>query len=128
LSILGVEIMAGSIKWMLYTLDSGNTVPVKCDESNGEACGFDDYTGAAPTAGVIEGKALRKMRYITVYEQSDPDHKGTFWVGKPDSGLMQGVTQTVTIDGVVWVVSGSVGEKKTFPTAVDTGETDGDIT
>lgn len=119
--------MSGSRKYMMYTLDGGSTVAKQVDESNGEALGFDDYTGTAPTATAIEALALRKMRYILCVNSADPTQKRRFWVGKPDNTAYL-VGGTVAIDGITWQISGSVGEKKTFPTAADTGLQDGDAT
>lgn len=119
--------MAGSIKWMVYTLDSTATIMKRLDESNGEALGFDDYTGAAPTATPVEAAGLRSMRYINCVNGADPTQKRRFWVGKPDNTAYV-VGGSVTIDGVTWLISGSVGEKKTFPIAADTGLQDGDPT
>lgn len=119
--------MAGSIKWMIYELDSGNTIMRRVDESNGEALGFEDFAGAAPTATAIEAASLRSMRYILCVNQAVPTQKRRFWVGTPD--FPQYVNGgTVVIDGITWEVSGSVGEKKTFPTGADTGLDDGDAT
>lgn len=118
--------MAGSIKWMLYTLDSGETVAKRVDESNGEALGFVNYTGAASvTADPAEVAALREMRYVYAVNTQDTTQRKKFWVGKPDFTAYI-VGGTFTIDTITWAVTGTVGEKKTFPIEGDTGLVDGD--
>lgn len=119
--------MTGSRKWMVYTMDSGETVAKQVDESNGEALGFDDYTAPANvTATPIEALSLRAMRYVLAVDDVTGKRR-KFPVGKPDftSYVIGG---QFTIDGRLYNVSGTVGEKKTFPQPVDTGEIDGDNT
>ncbi len=119
--------MSGSRKWMIYELDAGTTIMRQVDESNGEALGFEDYTGTAPTATAVQAASLRRMRYINCVNAALPTQKRRFWVGVPDFPVYVS-GGSVVIDGITWNVSGAVGEKKTFPVAVDTGLDDGDAT
>lgn len=118
--------MAGSRKWMLYTMDDGKTVAKNVDESNSEALGFTNFTGAASvTATATAAAGLRRMRYVNAVNVTDTTQKRRFWVGKPDNTNYVNGGQ-FTVDSVQWEVTGAVGERKTLPFVGDTGLTDGD--
>jgi len=112
--------MAGSIKWMQYTADSGEIFVVKVDEGNGEALGFDDY------AGTGEGNLLPRgfqMRYVNAISAAGVQRR--FWVGDPLDPLFA-AGGTVTIDSVAYNITSSRGEKRTRPRGNDSGQLDGD--
>jgi hypothetical protein len=75
--------MAGSIKWMKYVSDDGNTYRVKIDESNGENHDFDDVTTASADAMEELPKGYQ-MRHVLW--RSDTGNAGRkFYCGKPTS-------------------------------------------
>jgi hypothetical protein len=129
--------MAGSIKEMLYTSDTGEIWLVKVDESNGEAFGFADFTGVETfnQVGVPPGA---QMRYVN-WRSDTGQLKRKFWVGKPDhTGFINGGAVTVaTLNGNTAVplpgnLTSAVGEKRRLPNTStageDTGLNDGDNT
>lgn len=113
--------MSGSIKWMLYTSDAGTEYAVQVDESNGEAGGFDDYTGAGEP---VLPRGF-KMRYVNAISATGIARK--FYIGKPDNVLLT-TGGTITVDTVAYEVSSKRGEQFRLPRAADSGQTDGDAT
>lgn len=129
--------MAGSIKEMLYTSDTGERWLVKVDESNGEVFNFDDFTGVEPfdQNGVPPGAA---MRYVN-WRSDSGQLTRKFWVGKPNSAaFVEGGAVTVAVlNGNTAValpgnLTSAVGEKRRLPNVStageDTGLNDGDNT
>lgn len=129
--------MAGSIKEMLYTSDTGERWLVKVDESNGEVFNFDDYTGVEPfdQVGVPPGAS---MRYVN-WKADSGQLTRRFWVGKPNSqAFVEGGAVTVAVlNGNTAVVlpgnlGSAVGERRRLPNTStageDTGLNDGDAT
>lgn len=113
--------MAGSRKWMVYTLDSGDTCALKVDESNGEQGGFADVTADGAPALCPQGL---KPRYVNGIDASGG---GTLKIGDPTLPLyLDGGTWTA--NGRTFSVTSSRGEKLPKVVAIDTGVTDGDPT
>ena len=128
--------MAGSLKEMIYTSDTGATWLVRVDESNGEAFGFDDFTGVETITnqGVPRGA---EMRYVT-WQADQNNLSRKFWVGKPDhfSFVNGGEVTVATLNGnaavaLVGQLKSATGEKRRLPlvstAGEDTGLNDGDI-
>lgn len=120
--------MAGSIKWMVYTDDAGNKFSVRIDESNGEACGFEDLTTANQNTPILPRGA--KMRYVNVVAAgaSGEDIRRKLYVGTVEAYQNLITTRVVTIDTVGYNVRSFRGERFSFPIPIDTGINDGDIT
>lgn len=120
--------MSGSIKWMVYTDDAGNKFAVRIDESNGEACGFEDLTTANQNTAILPKGA--KMRYVNAVAAgaSGEDIRRKLYVGTIDAYQTLISTRVVTIDTVGYNIRSFRGEQFTFPIPIDTGINDGDIT
>lgn len=153
--------MAGSLKQMIYTSDStrfgldANGVNatsqrkhvVTIDESNGEACGFDDYTGQDDNDIEPLPKGL-EMRYILCeYKGANGENvRRKLYVGKPDNALFTDggsinlfvMTGGTTGGAQAFSITSAHGEKRNFKWnpqdggtggsqgGEDTGLTDGD--
>lgn len=117
--------MAGSLKWMLYTDDAGNRHAVKIDESNGEALGFDDYTGGTGEAStpIPRGWQMRGVNCVNT-----DGIRRFFPVGKVNNDIYTGAQNSFTAAGDTWQVSSPRGEKRPRAVAFDTGRDDGDAT
>jgi hypothetical protein len=121
-----------SKKTMLYTTDAGKKIPVQINENYGEALGFEDYTGSIPEEETAPLYLRFEMRRIYASDTSGRV-KQSFPVGKPDEPIfVEGGTVIVPrkgkANGLTLYVTGSVGEKKTFANAGDTGQQSGDDT
>jgi hypothetical protein len=121
-----------SRKTMLYTTDDGKKIPVQINENYGELLGFEDFTGSIPDDQVAPNYLRFEMRRIYASDVSGRV-KQSFPVGKPDEAIyIEGgsviVPRKGKADGLTLYVTGSVGEKKTFPNAGDTGQRSGDDT
>lgn len=117
--------MSGSRKWMLYTADNGERYAVNIDEGNGEALGFDDYTGGVGESTQLLPRGFQ-MRYINARSASGIRRR--FWVGTAEVAQYTGENPSVTIDTVTYNISSTRGEKRTTPVAIDTEQQDGDAT
>lgn len=119
-----------SRKTMLYETDAGETYAVRISEATGELFGFDDYDGTAPTySGLYTRLEMRKIHA----RSADGKISQSFPVGKVSEPIWtEGGTITVPrkgkAAGVVLTVTGSTGERKTFASAGDTGQSGGDVT
>jgi len=121
-----------SKKTMVYLTDDGKAIPVQINENYGEKLGFADYTGPIPAELAAPHYLRFEMRKIYASD-STGKVKQSFYVGNPDEPIyVEGGTITVPrkgkANGLVLNVTGSVGEKKSFATAGDTGQTSGDDT
>lgn len=118
--------MAGSIKWVEYTADTGVKYAVKLDESVSESCFFDDYTELSSLATIPKGL---KMRYVNLVRlEAGATLRRTAPIGKFANWTDYASGGSITIDGVVWQVSSLRGEERRIPVSFDTGKNDGDIT
>ena len=122
--------MAGSIKEMLYTSDTGERWLVKVDESNGEVFNFDDFSGVEPfdQVGVPPGAS---MRYVN-WKSDSGQLKRRFWVGKPNSAaFIEGGAVTVAVlNGNAAValpgnLTSAIGETRRLPNVSTAGEDSG---
>ena len=122
--------MAGSIKEMLYTSDTGEIWLVKVDESNGEVFNFSDFTGveAFDQVGVPPGAS---MRYVN-WKSDSGQLKRRFWVGKPNSAaFIEGGAVTVAVlNGNTAVLlpgnlTSAIGEVRRLPNVSTAGEDSG---
>lgn len=132
--------MAGSLKSMIYTADSGDTFVVKIDESNGELAGFDDVTIALEIAGTVPPPLPKnlKMRYATVVEPDSgstrqiPVGKPTapVWIGNVFTLLLPVFGGTLAGQAVAWGVRLLVEEvyNRSLGNSSDTGFLDDDDT
>lgn len=125
--------MSGSMKDMVYEADNGDLYVTRIDESNGEAFGFADYTGAETIVGRLP-QAGFEMRYVN-WASNDGTLTRQFKVGAPDndSFLNGGAFTVLTIEGTSLsskpgVLTSARGEKRRLPKAEDTGLQDGDAT
>jgi hypothetical protein len=121
-----------SKKTMLYTTDDGKKIPVQINENYGELLGFDDFTGSIPDDQVAPNYLRFEMRRVYASDVTGRV-KQSFPIGKPDEDIyIEGgsiiVPRKGKADGLTLYVTGSVGEKKTFPNAGDTGQRSGDDT
>lgn len=121
-----------SRKTMLYTTDDGKKIPVQICENYGELLGFDDFTGSIPEDDVAPNYLRFEMRKVYASDVTGKV-KQSFPIGKPDQAIyVEGGTIIVPrkgkATGLTLYVTGSVGEKKTFPNAGDTGQQSGDDT
>jgi len=121
-----------SRKTMIYTTDTGKWLPVEINENYGEALGFADYAGPIPEEHQAPNYLRFKMRRIYASDASGRV-KQSFPIGIPDHPLyLEGGTVIVPrkgkTEGLALFVTGSVGERKTFPNAGDTGQRSGDDT
>lgn len=114
--------MAGSIKWMVYTSDTGALYAVKHDESNGDLTGFLDFGGATGASNVIP-KGFR-MRGVNLISQ-DGKSRRRLEVGDPTNDLFTGESGVITLNGINYQVTSTYGEKAVRPFALDTGLDDG---
>lgn len=132
--------MAGSLKSMIYTADSGSRYTVRIDESNGELAGFDDVTTAEELAGTVPPPLPKeiKMRYARVTEPVSGSSR-SIAVGKPTSPIWLGNVFTILLpvfggslagQAVAWGVSLLVEEvyNRTIGNSGDTGFLDDDAT
>ena len=121
-----------SRKTMLYTTDDGKKIPVQICENYGELLGFDDFTGSIPEELVAPNYLRFEMRRVYASDVTGKV-KQSFPIGKPNEEIyVEGGTIIVPrkgkASGLTLFVTGSVGEKKTFPNAGDTGQQSGDDT
>jgi hypothetical protein len=114
--------MAGSVKWVIYTTDQATKLAVKQDESNAVLFGFDDYT-SADTGTQIMPRGF-KMRKVNM-KSANGDTTRSVAAGKPTAALYSGADQTVTLNGIVYAVTSTTGERAARAYAPDTGLTDG---
>jgi len=121
-----------SRKTMVYLTDDGKALPVQINENYGEKLGFADYTGPIPSELAAPNYLRFEMRKIYASD-STGKVKQSFYVGNPDEAIYtEGgsiiVPRKGKANGLTLFVTGSVGEKKTFPNAGDTGQQSGDDT
>ena len=130
--------MAGSLKWMIYTADSGDEYSVRIDESNGELANFGDVTAAMEIAGTVPPVLPKnlKMRYATVVEPTSGSTR-QIAVGKPTAPIWLGGALTLLLplfggtlagQAVAWGVRLLVEEvfNRPRPNASDSGFLDDD--
>jgi len=126
--------MAGSLKWMKYTADNGQTYAVRIDESNGEAGGFADVV--PEDTGLTQLPKGIKMRHVNTYQASASDRKRRFYIGGGEvlTDILAG-TQTIISAPVVgtetaenFVITSYRGEQSSIIGYIDTGLNDGDAT
>jgi hypothetical protein len=121
-----------SKKTMVYTTDNGKLLPVQINENYGELLGFLDYTGPIPKEDQAPNYLRFKMRRVYASD-STGRVKQSFPIGLPNHPIyVEGGTLIVPrkgkASGLELFVTGSVGERKTFPNAGDTGQRSGDDT
>lgn len=123
--------MAGSLKWFLYTVSGGGTFGIRMDESNGEAIGNTDVTDAdLPLQELPKGI---KPRYV-LYRSADglttrriPVTGNTIDIGDLPATITV-ANPIVGGAGIVLNRQSLVGEVQRPVIAVDTAQTDGDVT
>jgi hypothetical protein len=125
--------MAGSLKWFLYTDDTGTEYAIKLDESNTEAINADtgDYVQASTTtASVPRNIKVREVFY------TNPSRTRTIRCVPLTAAIYTNV-----LNGDIPTISDPIdtngddlgliranGERRILPTPLDTGLTDGDDT
>lgn len=118
--------MAGSLKAMTYTSDTGVNYTVMIDESNGEACGYTAYDGHPPLPRQIQ------RRYALAYAQEASTIKRKLTFGTLAAWNARKASPTFDLEpypGIVaipFVCTFFSGEKLTILTGVDTAINDGD--
>jgi hypothetical protein len=96
-----------------YETDALETILYQQDRSVGEAVGNTIATTAARPSS-IDGRYLRG-RYVLVEAKDDPTVRKRIFIGKNDNTLFAAdESQEVTINGVVFVTTGRVGERVSF--------------
>lgn len=122
--------MAGSLKWFLYTADSGTQYAVYRDESNLEAVNgaVGDYpdTGGTVTAGLPNNL---KPRYASYVSATNTVRRNVICLTAAIfNALAPGATITDQTSGLTLTLVSKTGEKSRLPRGQDTGLTDGDAT
>jgi hypothetical protein len=122
--------MAGSIKWFVYTDDSGTDYGIKLDESNTEAVngGVQDFLpGAGLTAGVPRNIKVRRVYYANTDRTrviSCVALTQTIYAGIV-SGNIGTIPDPIT-SGETLALIRLEGERRVLPFGQDTGLNDGD--
>lgn len=121
-----------SKKSMIYTTDDNKKLVVTVNENYGELLGFLDYTAPIPEADRAPDYLRFEMRKIHAVS-ADGKVRQSFAVGSPTAPIFsEGGTVTVPRKGksagLVLAVTGSTGERKSFATAADSGQSSGDST
>ena len=119
-----------SLRTFIYLTDDGKALPVRLNENYAEALGFLSYTGPIPAADRAPDYLRFELRKIHA-SSVDGKVKQSFAVGSPDADIyVEGGTLLVPrkgkTGGLTLYVTGSTGERKTFPTTGDTGQISGD--
>lgn len=120
--------MAGSLEVFVYTTDSGARYLVKLDESNATAAGFPQAVAADINLPVLPNRI--KMRVVNCV--SETGIRRRIHVPTVTSDFWTGVTRTVGLivvtglngSEVQFTIASRTGEKETFLTFGDTGQTD----
>lgn len=127
--------MAGSLKWMEYLSDAGQSYAVKIDESNGELTGFIDLTASNDDIPQLPKGFI--MRTVTAQDPVTGARR-TIPVGTPTdfTAIADTASLLLTLLGAGGLASAltaftvlyTKGERVGRGVAADTGLTDGDIT
>lgn len=120
--------MAGSLEVFVYTTDAGDRYLVKLDESNATAAGFPQAVTADLTLPVLPNRI--KMRVVNCV--SETGIRRRIQVPTVTSDLWTGATRTVGLlvvtglngSEVTFTISSRTGEKETYLSIADTGQTD----
>lgn len=120
--------MAGSIKWFVYTTDSGEDFALKLDESNTEALngGVQDFPAVAPTQFALPRNV--KPRYVIYRNAAATITRKVIALTATIFGnsLTGAPTITDAVSGETLTLYRRVGEIVSLPFGADTGLTDGD--
>jgi hypothetical protein len=121
--------MAGSLKWFVYTTNSGDDFALYRDESNLEAvnAGTQDYVDATTVQ-----YALPRNVYPRYLRFRSADGLVSRNIVALTSTIYDAVAAnssiTDAVSGKTLILSEKVGERIRYPKAVDTGLTDSDAT
>jgi hypothetical protein len=115
--------MAGSIKWMIYTTDQGQRYATKIDESNGNLFGFEDVADIGDAAYTVMPKGF-KMRKVNLLS-AEGNARRSIPCGNSTNAFYTGADTNVTLNGLVYGVTSTTGEKAVRVYAIDTGLNDG---
>lgn len=119
--------MAGSIKWMAYTSDTGTVYLRRIDESNGEAAGWADVTSSNLSSPVMPRGF--KPRYLNcVRTVGGVEIKRKIEVGTLTAFTDFVTAKTITLADGTYAIRSYKGEKQILPIAEDTAQDDGDAT
>lgn len=123
--------MSGSIKWFVYTTDSGDEYGIRMDESNGEAVGNTDYSTTSTAMMALPRNIVPRQ---AVYTSIDGNYTRRIPVTS-NSATSATLPATITAQvagsatGVELSLSLFIGERfSALPIAADTGLNDGDAT
>lgn len=123
--------MAGSLKWFLYTIQGGGQFGIRMDESNGEAIGNTDVTDADLPLAALPRTII--PRYV-LYRSADglttrriPVTGNTIDIADLPATITV-ASPIVAAAGIVLNRQSLVGEIQRPVIAVDTAQTDGDVT
>ncbi len=98
----------------VYVTDGGATFNITLDESVASAVNNAESSQNLPTIRAT-GRRPFAPRYILLSLQSDPRIKKTAIIGSVTNPLFErDVAGQVNINGVVWNITGRVGEKASF--------------
>lgn len=126
----------GSRRWFQYLSDNNLSYAVELDESTYEVAEL-GMTRVTPGAAgpVANGRILQvsagrplSMRYANLARTDGDGRRVTkrVFIGLLTTQLWQRALSQVTINGEVWTVTSTVGERAAFVPATDTGIIDGD--
>lgn len=121
--------MAGSMKWFVYTTNSGTDFAIKRDESNLEAlnAGTQDYVDATSVTFALPVNV--KPRYCRFRSADGTVSRNIVCLTQTIfDAIAAGSDITDGPSGKTLFLTEKVGERVKTPFAVDTGLTDGDAT
>lgn len=115
--------MAGSRSWFNYTADDGTLYAVEMDDDVGalNVAGFTPYTGTAPLKLLPQGSRMRYVNAVQTTGTGAGFKSRRIPVGLATAPLYTGTTTTVTLNGFVYAVSSTRGERSRKPKVVNTG-------
>jgi len=119
--------MAGSMKWFVYTTNSGDDFAVLRDESNLELVngGTQDYVDATSVEYALPSNV--KTRYLRFRSADGTVSRNIVALTQTIfNAVAAGSDVTDAVSGKTLYLTEKVGERVRTPFAVDTGLTDGD--
>jgi hypothetical protein len=121
--------MTGSRRWFGYTGDSGTKYAIEQDESVAESVAL--ALGAVAEGAIpinATGRLPIRCRYINVFKVVDDiTIRRRFIVGTIAAFTAIEAARSATIDGALWSVSSTVGERRKVIPLTDSEQLDGDL-
>ena len=115
--------MAGSRSWFVYVADDASQYAVELDEDTGSlnTSGFTPYSGQTPLKLLPQGM---KMRYVNAVQTTGAGagfRSRKIPMGTTTAALYTGVSTTATLNGLIYAISSTRGERSRKPKSVNTG-------